>query len=204
MAQGQVKVEQQSLAGLVQLLQYEREGAPIALIQTLMCEAAEELANACVATLDIDIKGDPCVEDYDFSHCIPDGLEVASVETVIVCGQCIGPYDKCDACPRGWKLVAPTCIRMKPCPPEGFTVCVVLRPTQMCNQLPDCFARHKRFFHHYVSGRLALMSNEEWGNRSEAQYNLRRADAIKNSTAVRERRGNSSANRNNDSAGCLI
>lgn len=198
------KVNMQSMANLVQILQFEREGAPIALIQSFMLEAAEELANACVATIDIPIKGNPLVETYDFTHCIPDGLEVASIETVIVCGQCLDPYEKCDPCPNGWKLESPTCIRMKPCPPEGFTVCAVLRPTEMCNQLPDCFARHRRFFHHYVSGRLALMDNEDWGSKSEARYNLRKADAIKQSTAVRESRGNSSAVRSNDAAGCLI
>lgn len=204
MPQGQVRVEHTPLTSLVQTLQYEHDGAPVSLIQSLMLEAAEELANACVATLEVEMKGDPNVEEYDFTHCIPEGLEVASVESIIVCGMCIGPYEKCDPCPNGWKLESPTCIRIKPCPPEHFTVCLVMRPTEMCNQLPDCFARHRRFLHHYVAGRLALMENEKWASRSGARYHLRKADALKNSTAVRERRGNHTDTMYNDRAGCAI
>lgn len=204
MPQGNVNVEMKSMNSLVQVLQFQFNGAPISLIQMLMLDAAEELASACVATLDIELEGDPNVNDYDFSHCIPEGLEVAGVEAVIVCGECLLPYEKCDKCPNGWQLSSPTCITLKPCPPEKFQICVSLRPTEMCNALPDCFARHRRFFRHYVAGELSLMENEEWGSRSGARYHTRKAQGIKSSAAMRERRGHSSANRTNDGAGCLI
>jgi len=204
MAQGRVNVQYESMQSLIQIIQYQRNGAPIALIQELLRQGAEELAEACVATLDIEFDGDPNVNDYDFAHCIPEGLELDSIEAVIVCGQCLGPYDKCDACPNGWQLNGPTCITLKPCPPEQFTVCVVLRPTEACNELPDCFARHRTYFHHYVNGHLALMTDEDWGNASEARYYLRRADAKKKAAAVRGVRNYHTATQNNNDAGCLI
>ena len=197
-------VAMSSMKALTQILQFEFDGAPLPLIQAYMLEGAQELATACVGTLDIEIEGDPHTTDYDFSHCIPDGLEVTTVTQIIVCGECLLPYQKCDQCPNGWELLSTTCIRVKPCPPEGFTVCAVLAPTEACGELPECFARHRRYFHHYVAGRLAMMENESWGSRSAANYNRRKADGLRQSAAVRESRGNSNAPRNNDGAGRLI
>lgn len=198
------EVSYTNMNAMISIIQFEFDGAPLSLIQAYLLEAAQELATACVGTMDLQIEGNPLVNDYDFSHMIPDNMEVFAVPYIMVCGECLYPYDKCDPCPNGWSLLSPTCIRVKPCPPEGFTVCVVLQPTEACSQLPDCFGRHRRYFHHYVAGRLAMMENETWGSRSLAIFHRRKADGLRQATAVRETRGNTNAHRSNDGAATLI
>lgn len=205
MSRGQVKVEMTSMQRLVQIIQFERQGAPEALIQNYMLEAAESLAEACVATVDVELQGNANVSRYDFTHCLPDGMEVAGVNNVLVCGECLDTLEKCNPCSRGFALVNPTCIEIQPCPPnEKFTFCVSLRPTAVCSELPDCFARHRRYIHHYVTGRLAMQSDEEWGNSREASFHTRKAESLKRTAAARESRHHDMSARNNNRAGCII
>lgn len=204
MTKGAARIEKTSMGPTIKRLQFEFEGVPEPLLQILLLNAAQELAEACVGTIDIDLMGHPDVREYEFSHCIPEGLEVVSIAQVIVCGQCLEPYDKCDPCPKGYQLRSPTCIDIQPCPPEKFTVCVVLRPTEACNSLPDCFARHRNYLYHAVAGMLSLQDGEEWASRTKARFHVRKAAGLRSSAAMRETRGHASAPASNEQGACLI
>ena len=183
-------IEMESMQSLVQTIQFLRQGVPAQLIQTFLQEAAEELATAHIGQVEIDIQGDHHVDTYDFSHCIPDGVEVMSVGFVRVCGECVYPIDKCDPCPRGFEMLSDTCLKMYPCPPnDTFSICLSLRPSEACNALPKCFAKHRNFLRNYVNGQLAMMQGEEWSSERTARMYIRKADGLKKALAAQVSRG---------------
>lgn len=178
-----------SIDDLVKILQFKRPGVPAELARLQILEAARYLASSKVGSIEATIKTHEGTTEYSLANCIPDGHELNSVEQVIVCGECIPQIEKCDPCPTGWQLTSFDCIRVEPCPPESFVVCLNLQPTMEACSLHTCFMRHREYLLAQAEGELALMEGEKWASASVARFKLRKAAGMQRSIAVREQRG---------------
>lgn len=154
---------------------FEIDGLTHVLLARTLNRAVRNLAQAGILQPIVKVPVQCGVPEVKFDRYVPDGYSVTAIEIVKYCGECLDPIEKCDPCPRGYRVDDLCQITMFPAPSTDsatdLELCLMVKPSrEVCEYPKEVIEKYDQTLYHGMMNLLLQMPGKDWTDPRLAAY----------------------------------